>query len=162
MAGTDPLTGLLNRRKMLEEAVIEEKRSKRNGKKFTFIFLDIDLFKKINDTYGHKCGDYVLVTLAEILRSNLRQQDLCCRWGGEEFLIILPETTGQGGVALAEKLRLVVSSHDFKYNKKKIPVTITLGVAQSSEALTIDECVNLADIALYRGKNAGRNRTVLA
>jgi len=162
LAGTDSLTGLLNRRKMMEEALIEEKRSQRSGKVFTFIFLDIDLFKKINDTYGHECGDYVLVTLAQILRSKLRQQDLCCRWGGEEFLILLPETTAQGGVALAEKLRFVALDHQFIYNKTKIPVTITLGVAQWRESLTIEECVNLADIALYRGKNGGRNRTVLA
>lgn len=162
LAGTDSLTGLFNRRKMLEEIHIEAVRSTRRGKSFSLILLDIDLFKGINDKYGHECGDYVLVAISEIFKTKLREQDLCCRWGGEEFLILLPETEAEGGEISAEKLRLAVLDHKFIYKNENIPVSITLGVSRYRENQTIEECINLADIALYRGKNAGRNQTVLS
>lgn len=162
LAGTDPLTGLYNRRKMIEEAKREKTRCDRSSKPFTFILLDIDLFKKINDSYGHEAGDYVLVKLSEIIKKTLREQDLCCRWGGEEFLILLPETDRSGGFLSAEKIRKAVLKYSFEYKKEKLKISITSGVAQYRKEKTIDSCINDADIALYKGKNSGRNQTIMA
>jgi len=121
------------------------------------VVLDIDYFKNINDIYGHDCGDYILVKVTKILKKLIRKQDVLARWGGEEFIMLLPETKEEGAVSLCERVRLAVESSNFVYKKKKIKLTITFGIAQFSDNLSVDATINNADKALYCGKNKGRN-----
>ena len=160
LAITDKLTKLYNRHKFYEIATNEIERSKRYKRPLSLIIFDIDHFKKINDTYGHDIGDYVLQELAKLIKKHIRKQDFAFRWGGEEFIILLPETDAQGAMKLAEKLRHIIESHKFK---KVGQVTISLGVTEySSSDKDIDEVVKRADNALYLSKKNGRNRATLA
>ena len=160
LAITDKLTKLYNRHKFYEIATHEIERSKRYKRPLSLIIFDIDHFKKINDTYGHDVGDYVLQELAKLIKKHIRKQDFAFRWGGEEFIILLPETDAQGAMKLAEKLRRIIESHTFK---KVGQVTISLGVTEySSSDKDIDEVVKRADNALYLSKKNGRNRATLA
>ncbi len=156
----DPLTGLENRRSMTERLKLEKSRFVRQGRPFTLILGDIDHFKRINDEFGHGCGDDVLQEIARILKQTLREQDGISRWGGEEFLILLPETDMEGGRIAAEKIRTSVEEMPWKRGGRKIPVTITLGVAMFSGGDIKDTLVR-ADDALYAGKDGGRNRVVV-
>ena len=127
-----------------------------------FIFIDIDKFKNINDTYGHQCGDEVLKTVASTIRQLLRKYDFVARWGGEEFLAVLPETEIHGAKIVAERFRQSIESLHIKYTDIEIPVTVTLGVSQFDGELGIDKSIQLADEALYDGKMNGRNQVVVA
>lgn len=118
VARTDDLTGLPNRRYMNESLSYEAHRSHRNNTKFSVILCDIDHFKQINDNYGHDCGDFVLKTVAELIRKTLRNQDIVARWGGEEFLILLPDTMAEGAALIAERLRRMINTHRFDYLDK--------------------------------------------
>lgn len=158
LASKDFLTGLFNRRNFLENAGQEEKRFKRAKSKFSFIMLDIDHFKQVNDTYGHDCGDKVLVKVARSLESELRDQDIVARWGGEEFICMLPETELTGAITVAEKIRKSVAAVEDPCSKGNVSVTITLGVSEYDGSCSIDECINKADISLYNGKRQGRNQ----
>lgn len=157
---TDALTGLPNRRDLHEKLVLEVYRAERINHNFCFIFLDIDKFKSINDTYGHNCGDTVLQTVATIFKDQLRKYDSVARWGGEEFLALLPETELEGAVAVAERIRETVEQQTVNYGDIEIHVTVTLGVAQYDSKLGLEQSIELADRALYRGKNSGRNQVV--
>lgn len=160
LAITDKLTKLYNRHKFYEIAGNEIERAKRYKRPLSLIIFDIDHFKKINDTYGHDVGDYVLQELAKLIKKHIRKQDFAFRWGGEEFIILLPETNAQGAMKLAEKLRHIIETHKFK---KVGRVTISLGVTEySSGDKDIDEVVKRADNALYLSKKNGRNRATLA
>jgi len=157
-ARTDPLTGLPNRRDIYEKIIYEQKRISRVGKMFSLVLCDIDDFKFFNDNYGHDCGDYVLIELSALFGSLLREQDSIGRWGGEEFLILLPQTTRDGAVILSDKIRENISSGDFVFNGEKLSVTLTFGICSYSEGMTVSECLKKADDALYRGKRGGKNR----
>ncbi|MFP4363202.1 MAG: diguanylate cyclase [Spirochaetia bacterium] len=161
-ATEDQLTGLMNRRKMLDHIEYEQERFQRNKKTLSIIITDIDKFKKVNDTYGHNCGDLVLKKAAEMLYSNKRKQDLLARWGGEEFLLVLPETDQEEAAVLAEKMREAIEKMDVQYKEAKIPVTMTFGISEHSANCTnIENCIQHADMALYAGKQSGRNQVVL-
>jgi diguanylate cyclase (GGDEF)-like protein len=160
LSKTDPLTGIYNRRYIIEKMEEERTRFRRYGKKFSLIIVDIDFFKRVNDAWGHDCGDYVLVETANELKLLLREQDCLARWGGEEFLIMLPETDAEGAQRLAERLRQSIEEKVFEYRKKRISVTLTLGICEYGEGISIDDAIRKADNALYEGKNRGRNCVV--
>ena len=122
------------------------------------LMLDIDHFKKINDTYGHCSGDSVLKTLADIVRSNVRKIDYLVRWGGEEFIVLSPETPVDVACALAERIRKKVESYKCNFGK----ITVSFGVTEFSEDDTKDSFINKADAALYEAKGKGRNRVEVA
>lgn len=157
LASTDQLTGLYNRRSLLERIEIETVRMGRTWKPFSFIMLDIDDFKKINDTFGHECGDAVLIILATTLAGSLRLQDVSARWGGEEFLLLLPDTTIEGALRLAEKIRHNVESLIVSCNENEIQFTISSGVSSYDHPGPIESVIRKADDALYRAKKGGKN-----
>ncbi|RLC50303.1 MAG: hypothetical protein DRZ79_04600, partial [Candidatus Cloacimonadota bacterium] len=161
LARTDPLTNLSNRRDMLEKLEYEKHRSRRSKVPFVLIMADIDDFKYINDNYGHDAGDYVLVKLSNLMRNIIRKQDIIARWGGEEFLLFLPETDIFGGKILAEKIRKHIGNTKFEFKGKKIPVSVTFGVSEYNNKLSLDECITKADKALYEGKRKGKNCVIL-
>lgn len=158
---TDELTGLPNRRDMNETIANEIGRSQRTHKPFCFIFIDIDHFKAINDTYGHACGDVVLKSVAQTVRGLLRKYDVFARYGGEEFLTLLPETDLDGATIVAERFRKKIERMTVHYGDYTINVTVTLGVAKFDERLGADRSIQLADKALYQGKEGGRNQVVV-
>ena len=160
IARTDPLTGLSNRRDIIEKIEYEQIRFERSKNSFVIIIGDLDFFKSINDKYGHDCGDYVLKEVAQTMRSTIRKQDIVARWGGEEFLLLLPETPLEGGKVAAEKVREKIENSNFKYNNDLLSVTITFGVSVYNNIMEIDDCIKKADQALYRGKHKGRNCVV--
>lgn len=159
---TDPLTGLFNRRYLLGKIEDELIREKRFQKPFSLMLSDIDHFKRVNDTYGHQCGDYVLKRISAMLRASLREQDTQARWGGEEFLAFLPETDCSGAALLAERIRAAIEQEVFAYEGHQIRMTVTIGISDYLPGKTIDTLINEADMALYEGKNSGRNRVVCA
>lgn len=157
LANHDPLTGLYNRRTMTEHitemyAVNTEQRIP-----FSLIICDIDNFKQFNDTYGHECGDEVLKTIAGVLTTFTREHDFLCRWGGEEFLVILKNIDIKTAKAIAERIRHQISVTGIKYNDEFLHITMTFGVALSSEAENYKDLFKLADKRLYIGKNSGKN-----
>ena len=162
MATTDPLTGLLNRRAFMPLVQQEQARAQRSGTPFSVILADLDKFKRVNDTWGHETGDQVLQKTAELLQSSLRQQDALCRWGGEEFLILLPETDAQGAMNVAEKCRVRLANTPLTMGSSRHPQTISLGVAVADGTEATELLINRADGALYLAKERGRNRSELA
>lgn len=158
---TDELTGLPNRRDMLRTIDNEIQRVTRSKKPFCFIFIDIDHFKNVNDTYGHACGDEVLKHVSATIRNLLRKYDVLARYGGEEFLTLLPETDLEGAKIVAERFRKTIENTTVIFGKLSIKVTITLGVAQYDHALGADKSIQMADRALYEGKETGRNKVIV-
>ena len=158
---TDPLTGLWNRRAMYRRLRDEKERFDRGGKAFSVIIGDVDHFKTFNDNYGHDCGDFVLEAIADILEQNLRKQDTVSRWGGEEFLILLPETQIDGAYSKTESIRKVLCNHPFVFNEMTLHLSMTFGVVAFRMGLSVEDCIKLADGALYEGKKQGRNRVVI-
>ncbi len=157
---TDVLTGIYNRRYIMskiEEEAVAYKDVKRT---FSIVIIDIDYFKSINDKYGHNCGDHILVKLSKILKANIRKQDVLSRWGGEEFLMLLPDTNEEEAVLICEFIREKIEGSNFNYEKKRIKLTVTFGVSEYNENLGVDSTINDADKALYEGKNKGRNCVV--
>jgi diguanylate cyclase (GGDEF)-like protein len=125
----------------------------------SLIMIDIDHFKKVNDVYGHQAGDYVIKTVAQLMRETFRKTDVVSRYGGEEFLAILPGTDVPGSLTAAEKLRTRVEEHEFVFDGKKMPIRVSSGVAQFRPTLeSADETIARADSALYFSKENGRNR----
>jgi diguanylate cyclase (GGDEF)-like protein len=161
-ARTDPLTGLSNRRHFAEMAVLEEVRVSRSGRPFAVVLADIDDFKAINDRHGHDSGDTVLRHVAGLMRATLRKLDVIGRWGGEEFIWLLPETDLGGGVAVAERVRLALVGQGVPVAEGQIAVSATFGVAEYVGGEEVQHCVTRADAALYDGKRAGKNRVVAA
>jgi diguanylate cyclase (GGDEF)-like protein len=161
---TDPLTGLWNRRAMCKRLNDEKERFERGAKPFSVVIGDVDYFKAFNDTYGHECGDFALETIARFLEENLRGQDTVSRWGGEEFLILLPETELGGAFQKIESIRALLSDHLFVFEEKKMRLSMSFGVVAFRSGLSIEACVKMADQAMYAGKQLGRNRveTLLA
>lgn len=161
LAATDPVTNLANRRTMLSRINQEKIRLERTGEVFSLIMIDIDNFKVVNDEYGHDAGDFVLVSLAAIINFIIRKQDHVARWGGDEFLVFLPETSVTGARVVAEKIRARILTTPFIYRELDIPVTVTLGVSECDVDAGIGNCIRKADIALYAGKQAGKNRVTI-
>ncbi len=159
-AMTDPLTGLRNRRHMTMKIQEEMVRFKRSQRAFSLILADIDHFKQVNDLYGHECGDQVLRHVSDKLRLGIREQDHVARWGGEEFLLLLPETGADGALLVAEKLRLAVAESRALCQDQDIRVTMTFGVTEYDQSGNMDSTIREADNALYLGKQRGRNRAV--
>jgi diguanylate cyclase (GGDEF)-like protein len=167
MAITDDLTGLHNRRYTEQRLKEELVRSQRHDRRCACIMIDIDLFKQTNDTHGHAGGDAVLRGLAVAARSALRESDVLGRWGGEEFLAVLPETDLAGARTMAERLRQAIEAMRVDFEGVQLSVTVSLGVADAipgrdPEARDAEQLVARADEALYRAKAAGRNRIEVA
>lgn len=158
---TDPLTRLFNRREIISRIQNEMDRFERSGRKFSIIIGDIDYFKQINDTYGHRVGDEVLQKIAQIFLENIRKQDSVARWGGEEFLFVLPETEDHGALILGEKLKMAVQQGNFGDEGQGFKVTMTFGVCCYTVPQKADDFIGKADQALYIGKSNGRNQVVL-
>ena len=157
----DGLTGLYNHRYFQERLRQEWERAKRYRRPLSLILMDIDHFKRINDTYGHPVGDQILKALSRLIRENIRASDIPARYGGEEFAVILPEADLQGAAGVGERLRAQVAEAPFKVNGREIPVTISLGVASSlpgSGPFSPQKLIEAADKALYYSKTHGRNR----
>jgi len=158
---TDPLTGLANRRHFVQALATEVARSRRYGAPLTVLLIDIDYFKRVNDRFGHAAGDGALATVANGLRSSCRQTDLPARYGGDEFALLLPETTAERGLLFAERLAAVLRTAP--PNVEGAPaLTLSIGVAEGARGENADQLLKRADEALYQAKDAGRNRTVLA
>ena len=155
LATIDELTQVFNRTKFQEVIKIELERAKRYNHPLSMLMFDIDHFKAINDTYGHSVGDYVLQTLAQIAKENLREIDYLVRWGGEEFIIIAPETDLERAKALAERIRTAIENYRFDQAGK---ITISFGVTEFKENDTDDTFIRRADDAMYKAKEKGRNR----
>lgn len=162
LATTDPVTNLVNRRIILSRIEQEKERMQRGGKPFALIMLDVDHFKNINDQYGHGAGDFVLVNLAEMISVSIRKQDEVARWGGDEFLVLLPETDLEGGKTVAEKIRTRINTVPFYYRDTLISVTATYGVGVCEPNAGIGNVIRKADQALYQGKQTGRDRIILS
>jgi diguanylate cyclase (GGDEF)-like protein len=162
MATTDPLTRLFNRRHMTNLAKREFSRFERGGHPVSFIVLDIDHFKMINDRYGHEVGDHILTEVARVIRKQLRTQDLVARWGGEEFLVVLPDTPLNDARAGAERIREGLLAHEWQApNGDLIDLTISAGVSEIRRDDDFNSAINRADRALYSSKDGGRNRVEL-
>jgi len=156
---TDYLTGLMNRRAFFDRVDSERSRAKRHGRPLSIIISDIDEFKLVNDRHGHAAGDAVLRLMASVLLASLRQEDLCVRWGGEEFLVLLPDTDIAGAAAAAEKLRAAVESAVTRFESKEIRVTLSAGAAEN-RGEEVEDTIRVADEALLQAKRSGRNRSL--
>jgi diguanylate cyclase len=156
----DPLTGCFNRLAYNERLQAEYSRAKRHNQAISLAVFDIDKFKNINDNFGHPAGDQVLKAVAHIANSNMRDSDVFCRHGGEEFVAILPETDAEGAMAVAEKVRIAVSQFNFHSKGDKVVITLSAGVAKLAEGEEMAQTFSRADKALYEAKNSGRNRCV--
>jgi diguanylate cyclase (GGDEF)-like protein len=158
----DALTGLFNRR-YLEEALTREMRRAQHGKGcLTVLMFDLDHFKKFNDAHGHPAGDDLLKQIGALIDARIRREDVACRYGGEEFVLIMPGAPLATGARRGEELRLAIAETEVEHNGKRLPAsTISVGVASFPEdAATAEELLHAADTALYRAKVAGRNRVV--
>ncbi|MBO7363186.1 MAG: GGDEF domain-containing protein, partial [Lachnospiraceae bacterium] len=158
-ASLDPLTGLYNRRTMETNLEGALEAAKKTGALFSLVMGDIDFFKRINDTYGHECGDVALVQVADILKTCVRDGDVVCRWGGEEFLLLVK---GNRNVAstVAERIRARIENNVVEYGEHRITFTMTLGVSTYAPGYSLESLVTQADENLYYGKEHGRNQVV--
>lgn len=162
LAMTDPLTGLYNRRHILDVAEYEAVQQKRTSTGLSFIITDIDYFKRINDTYGHDAGDAVIVAVSQTIRNSVREQDSVARWGGEEFLIVLPDTHLDKAAHVAHRIRENVAAIRVPAGPRTISVSATLGVSFYRTGESISNAIAKADESLYKGKKEGRNRVEAA
>jgi diguanylate cyclase (GGDEF)-like protein len=160
LADNDPLTGLLNRRSFMKILKFEKNRSNRIGKPFTLIMADIDYFKKINDLCGHDAGDRILIKVSKELKKSIRKSDTVSRWGGDEFLVLLPETGLSGGADLAKKLLEIFRKKEFKCLDQKISLTMSFGVFEYIENKNLNECLKRVDALLLKAKETGRNQVI--
>ena len=161
-ARIDPVTGLANRRRAEEALAVELARAARFGGPVALVLADIDGFKAVNDRYGHHTGDRVLRALGEIMRATVREVDLPARWGGEEFVLVLPETDAAGAGVVADRVRRALARQPVSVAGGAIAVTASFGVAAAPPASSRDELVAAADAALYQAKRAGKNRVAVA
>jgi len=160
LATKDSLTGLNNRRVFKERLDEEIVRSFRYNRSFSIMMLDLDKFKKVNDTYGHPAGDRVLQQSARIILQRIRNCDFAARYGGEEFVVILPETSEENSVTIGERIKDTIAQHTFNLpDGKDIRITISIGIASfPANAMTAEKLIERADQALYNVKQTGRNR----
>lgn len=163
LAITDFLTGLYNTRYLYHRLEEEFSRSHRYNIPLTCLMVDIDLFKRVNDAYGHKTGDQVLKEFAQLLKKNIRKSDILARYGGEEFIILLPNTSKKGSVSEAERLRLCVKNRKFKSLKGKQAISVSVGAATypHKDISTSDDLITCADTAMFEAKSKGRGRVAI-
>lgn len=159
LATQDPLTKLQNRRGM-ETYLTKKIREQSENGMFCIVMGDIDFFKKINDTYGHEAGDYVLVTISNIMADFIKDKGHLARWGGEEFLLVFESVNGDLAFVETEKLKRIIEKTNLTYNSTPINVTMTFGLEEYSPQLTLEENIKKADDKLYIGKTSGRNRVI--
>jgi diguanylate cyclase (GGDEF)-like protein len=163
LANKDPLTGLFNKRFINDELKRQFDSAVQSGTSMTVIMIDIDHFKKVNDTYGHQCGDYVLKTLAVILQTKSRDINIAGRYGGEEFIIIGPISEYKSSLFFAERLRATVEENVFSWDNQNFHITISAGICVWNRSIKDSKTmVKLADEALYEAKNNGRNQVVVS
>jgi diguanylate cyclase (GGDEF)-like protein len=163
LALTDPLTGLQNRRSLFELGRVEFARAQRMQRSFCCMMLDMDHFKRINDEYGHLIGDQVLQEFAKRCECSVREMDLVGRYGGEEIMILMPETDRETSMQVAERLRTTIASTPIQVFNKEILVTVSIGVATQDENTTdLETLIARADQALYIAKHKGRNRVAMS
>jgi diguanylate cyclase (GGDEF)-like protein len=159
MTIVDGLTQAHNKRYLVEQIDKELSRARRYARPLALIMFDLDHFKRVNDTYGHLAGDYVLREVASLVRGRIRRDEVFARYGGEEFAVLLPETDLTGAMRLAEEARGLIAQHAFTFEHERIPVTVSLGVAELAEAMREpEEFIDAADRKLFEAKRAGRNR----
>ncbi len=159
LAITDSLTGFYNRRGLEELGKHEIERAIRFNRPLTTLMIDIDHFKLVNDSFGHPVGDEVLVQLAHRLKSKLRDVDILCRYGGEEFFVMLPETDKDNAYLIADRIRRLIHEHSFSTSAGLINITISIGICYlSKNVFDLEDMVNYADQALYQAKQNGRNK----
>lgn len=158
----DALTGIANRRLLGERLKEEAERNKRYGRVFSIAMLDVDYFKRVNDQYGHEVGDRMLVEVAAALEAEVREHDLCGRWGGEEFLILLPETELEAAQQVIERVRLHIRELAVRVDTDLLTVTVSAGIAQQLPDEPSVRTINRADLALLQAKRQGRDRCELA
>lgn len=159
LAITDPLTGLYNRRRFESVLDIESRRARRYNAALACLIIDLDHFKSINDEYGHQAGDMVLKEMAQIMKAEIRSIDTVARWGGEEFALLLPQTTKEHATQVSERLLRKIAVHEFT-KRPEIRVTVSIGISGMPDPAidTGEKLVNAADLALYEAKRKGRNR----
>lgn len=157
----DHLTGLLTRRAYNEEMKKIESSYKRSNTQYAVVFFDLDYFKKVNDTYGHECGDVILSTFAKILEKNTRDHDIVGRYGGEEFVAIVHFNLDRELLQYLKRIKTIVTSNNFRYKDEEIKVTFSAGVAQRSDHQSYDSAIQKADMLLYEAKENGRNQIKL-
>jgi diguanylate cyclase (GGDEF)-like protein len=162
LATTDPLTGALNRRHFMELMSREQRRAERYNAVFSMLMVDIDHFKRVNDTYGHQTGDQAIQAMADACQKALRPTDLLARYGGEEFIITLVHTDQVGAAKVAERLRESVSEIELPTEQGVLKFTISVGVSTFFKRSLLEEIIGRADQALYQAKTSGRNRVCLA
>ena len=162
MASTDPLTKLSNRRAMQKNLAEICKKSKTTGNKYVIAIGDIDNFKKVNDTYGHDFGDSVLSTVASVINENVPENGFTARWGGEEFLFVIPDADVKEGFSYAEKIIQMIRQQTFSNGKTTFSVTMTFGVCEGLPDDNIDNVISTADKRLYKGKMSGKNHAEYA
>ena len=156
----DGLTGVLNRNYWQQQLEVEVQRAGRYQHPLSLLFFDLDKFKRLNDDYGHQAGDIVLIEVAKLIGSLLRETDLFGRYGGEEFAIILPDTPLQGAIEVAKRICRRVAAAPIEYQQQQLMTSVSVGVSQFSTAVTADELIQHADLALYQAKRNGRNQVV--
>jgi diguanylate cyclase (GGDEF)-like protein len=175
LATTDVLTGIYNRRHFLDVAAHQMEQARRYGRPLSLVLLDIDHFKKVNDTYGHAVGDEVIRHVARIAKNSLRKTDIFARYGGEEFIVLMPETTSGAAFFVSERTRGLIAASPAESGDEKIMTTISFGISAfeknsletageettGEETAGLEQLINQADQALYASKNSGRNRTTL-
>jgi diguanylate cyclase (GGDEF)-like protein len=157
---TDPLTGLLNRRYFNELSEKEAARSRRHGLSFAVLMLDIDHFKRINDTFGHPVGDVAIKALAQVCNKALRPHDILARYGGEEFILTLPHTDEEGARVVAERIRQAVEEIELATPTDPVRFTVSIGISIYKKDRPFEQLVGRADEALYKAKQNGRNRVI--
>lgn len=158
LANTDPLTELYNRRgmqKRVERAIFD---AEEENTTFCLVLGDIDNFKILNDTYGHECGDYILIRIATTIRELIRENDFTCRWGGEEILILFNNCKEERAAEIAEKIRHHIETNEVEYRGQKVFFTMTFGIQEYISGYRADELIRLADMKMYVGKRKGKNR----
>jgi diguanylate cyclase (GGDEF)-like protein len=162
LATTDALTNVFNRRHFMEQALVEQKRCQREGFGYALLMLDLDSFKDINDNHGHACGDKVLTAIAKTIKLELRDYDLLGRIGGEEFAILLPNTTHSSALSISERIRCSIENLHIESDGHRVKTTVSIGVALDNNAdKNLDEMFLIADKFLYHAKENGRNQVVL-
>ena len=164
-ANTDPMTKLFNKGYFIEAIDAEVKRAKALSSPLTLIFFDLDHFKKVNDTFGHDAGDYVLKEFSNVIRNMgvYKSKDIFARYGGEEFCLLMPGITSEEAAPIAEQIRGKIHMHEFMYEGKRIPVTTSMGVADlKGDVESSQDLIKTSDKALYQSKEGGRNRVTIA
>ncbi len=162
LSQTDPLTNLCNRRAMETTLRREIARARRTKAQLSVAMLDLDHFKKINDQHGHSIGDQALIHLCNLLKSGLRETDLICRYGGEEFIIVLPDAAARGAHFVVDRLRIKVANSPLIIDHDKITLNVSAGVAALQGGETGEKLIERADKALYQAKENGRNQVIIA